>query len=65
MLISETFEDIVQTMSEPSAYQVLCQKVLPTLTGAFNVADVTSNNPLVIVSEQARTVERTSCSSSI
>ncbi|KAI1169901.1 armadillo-type protein [Nemania sp. FL0916] len=48
MLICETFEDIVQTMSEPSAYQALCQKVLPSLTGAFNVADVTSSNPLVI-----------------
>ncbi|KAJ8121138.1 hypothetical protein ONZ43_g2334 [Nemania bipapillata] len=48
MLICETFEDIVQTMSDPSAYQALCQKVLPSLTGAFNVADVTSNNPLVI-----------------
>ncbi|GAP92317.1 putative importin-beta domain-containing protein [Rosellinia necatrix] len=48
MLICETFEDIVQTMSEPSAYQALCQKVLPSLTGAFNVADVTSDNPLVV-----------------
>ncbi|KAI8632462.1 ARM repeat-containing protein [Xylariaceae sp. FL1651] len=47
MLICETFEDIVQTMSDPSAYQALCQKVLPSLTGAFNVADVTSDNPLV------------------
>ncbi|KAI0193136.1 armadillo-type protein [Astrocystis sublimbata] len=48
MLICETFEEIVQTMSDPSAYQALCQKVLPSLTGAFNVADVTSDNPLVI-----------------
>ncbi|KAI0541144.1 armadillo-type protein [Xylaria digitata] len=48
MLICETFEDIVQTMSDPSAYQALCQKVLPSLTGAFNVADVTSNDPLVV-----------------
>ncbi|KAJ8133534.1 hypothetical protein O1611_g96 [Lasiodiplodia mahajangana] len=49
MLICETFEDIVQSMPDPSAYQALCQKVLPSLTGAFNVADVTSNSPLVIV----------------
>ncbi|TGJ85420.1 hypothetical protein E0Z10_g3376 [Xylaria hypoxylon] len=48
MLICETFEDIVQTMSDPPAYQALCQKVLPSLTGAFNVADVTSNDPLVV-----------------
>jgi len=50
MLICETFEDIVQNMSGAPAYQALCQKVLPSLTGAFNVADVTSDNPLVIVS---------------
>ncbi|KAI0396710.1 ARM repeat-containing protein [Xylariaceae sp. FL0594] len=48
MLICETFEDIVQTMSDAPAYQALCQKVLPSLTGAFNVADVISDNPLVI-----------------
>ncbi|RWA09716.1 hypothetical protein EKO27_g5399 [Xylaria grammica] len=48
MLVCETFEDIVQTMSDPSAYQALCQKVLPSLTGAFNVADVTSNDPLLV-----------------
>ncbi|KAI1502388.1 armadillo-type protein [Biscogniauxia marginata] len=47
MLICEAFEDIVQTMSDPASYQALCQKVLPTLTGAFSVADVTSDDPLV------------------
>ncbi|KAI1310434.1 armadillo-type protein [Xylaria venustula] len=52
MLICETFEDIVQTMSDPSAYQALCEKVLPSLTGAFNVADVTSNNPLVVLAAE-------------
>ncbi|KAI1809233.1 ARM repeat-containing protein [Poronia punctata] len=48
MLICETFEDIVQIMSDATAYQALCEKVLPSLTGAFNVADVTSDSPLVI-----------------
>ncbi|CAJ2502053.1 Uu.00g049060.m01.CDS01 [Anthostomella pinea] len=47
MLICEAFEDIVQTMSDPASYHALCQKVLPSLTGAFSVADVTSDNPLV------------------
>ncbi|KAI1079147.1 armadillo-type protein [Whalleya microplaca] len=47
MLICETFEDIVKTMSDPVSYQALCQKVLPMLTGAFNVADVTSDDPLI------------------
>ncbi|KAI0013023.1 ARM repeat-containing protein [Xylariaceae sp. FL0662B] len=47
MLICETFEDAVRSMSDPASYQALCQKALPMLTGAFNVADVTSDNPLV------------------
>ncbi|KAH8681548.1 putative importin beta-5 subunit [Xylariales sp. PMI_506] len=47
MLICESFEDIVQSMSDPAAYQALCAKVLPSLTGAFDVANVTSDNPLV------------------
>ncbi|KAI1432222.1 armadillo-type protein [Xylaria sp. CBS 124048] len=55
MLICETFEDIVQTMSDPAAYQALCQKVLPTLAGAFNVADITSNNPLVVFAAELMT----------
>ncbi|KAI1478362.1 ARM repeat-containing protein [Daldinia eschscholtzii] len=47
MLICEEFEDIVRTMPDPVSYQALCQKVLPTLNGAFNVADITSDNPLI------------------
>ncbi|KAI2777112.1 ARM repeat-containing protein [Daldinia loculata] len=47
MLICEEFEDIVKTMPDPALYQALCQKVLPTLNGAFNVADITSDNPLI------------------
>ncbi|KAI2618750.1 ARM repeat-containing protein [Hypoxylon sp. NC1633] len=47
MLICEEFEDIVKTMPDPASYQALCQKVLPSLNGAFNVADITSDNPLI------------------
>lgn len=50
MLICEAFEDIVQTMADPQSYQALCEKVLPSLNGAFDVASVTSDDPLVIVS---------------
>lgn len=50
MLICEEFEDIVKVMPDPASYQALCEKVLPSLTGAFNVADVTSDNPLITVS---------------
>lgn len=49
MLICEEFEDIVRTLPDPVSYQALCQKVLPSLTGAFNVADITSDNPLITV----------------
>ncbi|KAI1266092.1 armadillo-type protein [Xylariaceae sp. FL1019] len=55
LLICETFEDIVQTMSSPAAYQALCEKVLPSLIGAFNVADVTSDNPLVTFATELMT----------
>lgn len=47
MLICEVFEDIVQTMADPVSYQALCEKVLPSLTGTFDVANVTEDDPLV------------------
>lgn len=50
MLICEAFEDLVQAMPDPVSYQALCQKVLPSLIGAFDVANVTSDDPLVTVS---------------
>lgn len=53
MLICEAFEDLVRVMPNPASYQALCQKVLPSLTGAFDVANVTSDDPLVTVSHQA------------
>ena len=50
MLICEAFEDLVRAMPDPASYQALCQKVLPSLTGAFDVANVTSDDPPVTVS---------------
>lgn len=49
MLICEAFEDIVQNMADPASYHALCAKVLPSLIGAFDVANVTSDEPLVTV----------------
>jgi hypothetical protein len=49
-LVSETFEDILGTMSGSEAYNALCGKVLPSLTGAFDVGTMTENEPLVEVS---------------
>ncbi|KAI0999765.1 hypothetical protein K3495_g8435 [Podosphaera aphanis] len=47
MLVTETFEDIVQNLSRTNLYTQLCMKVLPSLTGAFNVGDMTGDDSLV------------------
>ncbi|RKF76586.1 Importin subunit beta-5 [Golovinomyces cichoracearum] len=47
MLVTETFEEIVQNFSGTNLYTQLCLKVLPSLTGAFDVGNITENNPLV------------------
>jgi len=48
MLVNETFESIVSTMSNkgPEAYAQLCSKVIPSLTGALAVGDMTQENSL-------------------
>lgn len=50
MLISETFEDIVSSLTGSEAYTALCTKVLPSLTGTFDVGNITQDDPLVEVS---------------
>ncbi|KAM5347947.1 hypothetical protein ACJ41O_007771 [Fusarium nematophilum] len=52
MMVSEAFEDIVGTLSDPESYTALCSKLLPTLTGAFDVANLTEDNPLVTVATE-------------
>ncbi|KAL2208576.1 ARM repeat-containing protein [Sarocladium strictum] len=52
MLVSETFEEIIVSLSEPAFYTQLCSKTLPTLTGAFDVADMTSDDPLLTVATE-------------
>ncbi|RQM05733.1 hypothetical protein DH86_00003596, partial [Scytalidium sp. 3C] len=47
MLISETFEDIVSSLTGSEAYTALCTKVLPSLTGTFDVGNITQDDPLV------------------
>ncbi|KAH7369251.1 armadillo-type protein [Plectosphaerella cucumerina] len=56
MLVTEGFEDIVRTLSQPEAYAALCTKVLPTLIGAFGTASVTDNDPLVTTATELLTV---------
>jgi hypothetical protein len=52
MLVNETFEEIVSSLSSmgPEAYTALCEKVLPSLTGAFDVGTMTEDNPLTTAS---------------
>ena len=48
MLVNETFESVVSTMSSQGSesYARLCSKVLPSLTGALDVGDLTQENSL-------------------
>ncbi|KKZ67571.1 hypothetical protein EMCG_06747 [[Emmonsia] crescens] len=47
-IVTETFEDVVQYISQqgPDAYIRLCEKVLPSLTGAIDVGNMTQENAL-------------------
>ncbi|RDL30402.1 uncharacterized protein BP5553_10280 [Venustampulla echinocandica] len=48
MLVSEAFESITAALSpSPEAYTALCTKVLPSLTGAFDVGSMTGDDPLI------------------
>jgi hypothetical protein len=59
LIVCETFEDIARTfkdnegplkdMEHPRLYAALCAKVLPSITGTFDVANLTQNDPLVTV----------------
>ena len=48
MLVNETFESVTSTMSSqgPLSYARLCAKVLPSLTGALDVGNMTQENSL-------------------
>lgn len=56
MLVSEAFEDIVEALSGPETYTPLCEKVLPSLTGALDVGNVTQDDPLIKVSQPDYTI---------
>jgi hypothetical protein len=59
LIVCETFEDIARTfkdnegplkdMEHPRLYAALCSKVLPSITGTFDVANLTQDDPLVTV----------------
>ena len=47
-VFTEAFEHIVQSMTQlgPEKYNALCEKVLPSLTGAFDVGNLTEESAL-------------------
>ncbi|EAA32702.1 ARM repeat-containing protein [Neurospora crassa] len=47
--VCEAFEEIAEAMKDATAYPAFCAKVLPSITGAFDVANVTGDDPLVIL----------------
>jgi hypothetical protein len=48
MLVNEAFEEVAEALAPSNeAYSALCDKVIPSLTGAFDVGDMTGDNPLV------------------
>ncbi|PYI06763.1 ARM repeat-containing protein [Aspergillus sclerotiicarbonarius CBS 121057] len=48
MIVTEAFEDIVESIAEngQEAFVLLCEKVLPSLTGAIDVGNLTQENAL-------------------
>lgn len=55
MMVNETFEEIVDALASRgadggvAAYYALCEKVIPSLTGALDVGSLTDDNPLTIL----------------
>ena len=53
LLVTEAFEAVAESITslptsegQPQPYQILCEKVLPSLTGAFDVGDMTQESAL-------------------
>ncbi|KAK4161005.1 importin subunit beta-5 [Cladorrhinum sp. PSN259] len=49
-VVNETLQDVASSLQEtkdPALYTALCSKVLPTITGAIDVATLTEDDPLV------------------
>ncbi|KAK3687769.1 armadillo-type protein [Podospora appendiculata] len=46
-IVTEAFEEIVEALTDQNSYTALCTKVLPSIMGAFDVAHVTNDDPLI------------------
>lgn len=49
MYVAEGFEEIVDSLNDPESFKILCTRVLPGLTAAYDSADPKSDDPLVTV----------------
>ncbi|OAA80171.1 Armadillo-type fold protein [Akanthomyces lecanii RCEF 1005] len=52
ILVSEAFEELVISLSDHDSFSRLSAIVIPTLTAAFDVGDVTSDSPLVSIAAE-------------
>ncbi|KJZ80002.1 hypothetical protein HIM_00716 [Hirsutella minnesotensis 3608] len=55
-LVTEALEEVVKALSRTPSFATLCSKTLPTLMGAFDVANLTDDNPLVTVATEMLSV---------
>lgn len=54
-IVNETFEDVassLQDTKDPALYTALCAKVLPSITGTIDVANLTQDDPLVVLASE-------------
>lgn len=63
ILVTEAFEEIVISLSDPQSFSRLSSIVIPTLTAAFDVGDVTADSPLVSVATELLAVVTENASS--
>jgi hypothetical protein len=49
-ILTEAFEDIARTLTEPGDYTAFCKNALPLLTSAMNASHATSEDSLMMVS---------------
>ncbi|EGX95387.1 importin beta-5 subunit, putative [Cordyceps militaris CM01] len=49
ILVTEAFEELLITLSDHDSYSRLCALVIPTLTAAFDVGNVTADSPLISI----------------
>lgn len=52
MIVCEAFEEIVRSMGDPQSYTLLCERVVPSIIGSFDIANITQDDPLVTLAAE-------------